>query len=171
MKTNVPNFEMVGYRFFNLRIDEGKFHDPKGEKGLIEFSIGASDPKVSETQYQNRKVIELAVTVKALQQGGADESFLHAECIAGFLGQDKSHDGDVEHFSQCATYYVRSLYWLIRQRLASLLTMTRFRQLRLPADLDLIEVDSPKRSSSSGKKTKNIANVKKPRKAIKNIRT
>lgn len=157
---------MVGYRFANLRIDESPFLAHKTEKGVIEFSIASSDAKVSESLYKDRRVIELGVQVKALNQGGSDESFLVAECIAGFVGQDESLDGDVERFSHCEAFYVRSLYWLIRQRLASLLTMTRFRQVRLPSDFDGFETKSSARNTSA-KSSKRRTPARKNRKGVR----
>jgi hypothetical protein len=147
MNTNGSSFELVGYRFSKLVVNEENFIVEKVGDKVLSIVIASADPKVSHFKYKKRPVIELTVIVSAkVSEPGEDErednaatgpeDFISAHCIAGFVGREESHDGDLVKFAECSAHYVRSTYWLVRQRLASFLTMTTFRTVQLPWDLD-----------------------------------
>jgi hypothetical protein len=132
----VNQWELVGYRFVRLLIDEGAVSERSGEIELavqVRFSsMGARELKSGQT------VHELFVQVVVERGGGesAAEELIDAKVVAGFV--HRSMDGDVDvPFHDVLPQAVRSIYWLARQRVHSLLSLTKLRTLPIDWDLDL----------------------------------
>lgn len=142
MISNSNPYVMLGYRFPRLAIDESPIEQSKGADGdsnaVLKFEVTPIEPYVATERSNNRAIIEAGVLVELRlgDDSSASPHVLLAKCIAGFVGKDQKDDGNVELFLANCGEYARPLYWLARQRLTSLLTMTRMASLKLPADVD-----------------------------------
>lgn len=142
MSVSLKQFELVGYRFRNLTIDETLFDSDSGTV-KIAVAVASGEPQLSAQKMKGRPVIELSISVGVnLVDESAEAStsakqaqFIKAECTAGFVGTDLKDDGQISLFGECKDQVARSMYWLVRQRIVSLLTMTKFRAVQLPWDV------------------------------------
>lgn len=131
-------FRTVGYRFARLLVDESPVAAATENEVRLEISVTAETPRVAERDYKSRKVIEVAVKVivDVTDQHTIPETqsreVVHALCLAGFVGLEEKNDGVLEVFEAETDAVIRSLYWLTRQRIQSLLTATSLRHLTLP---------------------------------------
>jgi hypothetical protein len=139
-------FKLVGYRFSRLFIDEeavDKFKK-KGASAKLVVSFEGDDPEIAQSKWHDRAVIELRIKLGLGVGKGGEAMLFEVKCIAGFVGRRIADDGNIEQFRDGAQEFARSLYWLSRQRIVSLMTMTRFRSIVLPWDVpDEADEDRP----------------------------
>lgn len=148
MTDAVPIFQLAGYRFARLIVDEEPENATEGPKVELNVMASADDPSVSEMKFNGRHVIELGLKVDVevspetpLKREISSRTLIAVHCIAGFVGTDKKYDGDLEAFAKYAPVFARSVYWLARQRVTSLLSMTKLRNTMLP--MDFLARDEP----------------------------
>jgi hypothetical protein len=134
-------FELVGYRFTKLIVDEEPLKDIKGEIDLtIEVKAGYKDRDITQktnvSQIEELQIEMVITPINKLSPSAGLLPVIHAIVIGGFKSQEVLNAKDQQDkFRSIADYYVRGLYWLARQRVTSLLTMTKLRAL--PIDWDI----------------------------------
>lgn len=150
------DFMMVGARFSRIQIDETAFFSTATEG--YNMAIGVHAPKVSDHQFGDRSVIEITVAARVVpedESAGAKlaSEVLLLECVAGFVGDHAEYDGDLERFAPLSSFYSRAVYWMLRERLQSILSVTLFRHGEdLPWDLDRETIVGIERLPSKAKK-------------------
>ena len=160
-------FRLVGYRFSRLVLDESPVERAKQESVALQISTTADEPTISVLKFGARKVIELSVSVKVriAEQSKAKRELksldiVCARAIAGFVGRDKADDGNLEAFHADTKDYARSVYWLLRQRVQSLTSLTLLRELVFPLEPSDIINDggveaTPRKKISTAKRVRN----------------
>lgn len=166
------SFLMVGARFSRLTVDERKISGTEGEHEIA-VSIEGRDPTISSHRYADRPVIEQVVSASAVVKGdddGADGAHLFfIECTAGFVGTEEKFDGDLKLFKAAEAQFARALYWLVRERIQSVFSVTMLRAHRqLPWDLLEKQVPAPSHDKPTVKKVaaKKAAAKKSPPKSV-----
>lgn len=150
------DFMMVGARFSRIQIDETAFFSAAAEG--YNMAIGVHAPKVSDQKFGDRSVIEVTVAARVVPEAeDADaklaSEMLLLECVAGFVGDATEYDGDLERFAALSSFYSRAVYWMLRERLQSILSVTLFRHGDdLPWDLDRSTIAGIERLPSKAKK-------------------
>ncbi|MCV0219786.1 hypothetical protein [Stenotrophomonas sp. Ps181] len=134
------DFSMVGARFSRIFIDEQAFVGAQGTSFNMEISVQAA--RVSEHKFDDRSVIEMGVQARAVgvdddgNPAQLDEVFI-MECVAGFVGSSPDLDGDLDRFAQSSPFFGRAIYWMLRERMQSVVSVTLLRHANdLPWDLD-----------------------------------
>jgi hypothetical protein len=150
------SFLMVGARFSRITVDERKVSGDEGEYEL-KVSIEGHEPEVSKHTYAGRSVIEQVVSASAIVKGegeGPDAPYVFfVECTAGFVGIEEKFDGDLAVFKEAETHFARALYWLVRERIQSVFSVTMLRTHRkLPWDLLAEQVGAQQKSKVAAKK-------------------
>jgi hypothetical protein len=136
-------FALVGYRFARFLVDEAPVNAGSADTQVpLNIEVARSSGEVSNKTYNGRKVIEVEVELKvtpkprdADEAGAQQEPVIAVTCVAEFVGVSTTNDGNLELFHAESDTYSRSVYWLMRQRVSSLLSMTRLARVRLPFDL------------------------------------
>ncbi len=156
-----PNdFMLVGARFSRIIIDEHALFSAETDEFSMEIRVQKA--KISDQTFGDRTVIELVVGARAVGVSGdehpalADDVFV-LECVGGFVGSDPAYDGDLKQFDASAPFFRRALYWMLRERMQSIASVTLLRQTDdLPWDLDtaVASLDAGKALSSKKKTTK-----------------
>jgi hypothetical protein len=161
------SFLMVGARFSRITVDERKVSGDESDYELA-VTIEGRDPVVSKHTYAGRPVIEQVVSASAIVKGDAEgpdtPHVFFVECTAGFVGRNESFDGNLAVFKEAEAHFSRALYWLVRERIQSVFSVTMLRAHRkLPWDLlaDPIR-PSRKKKAVTKKLTSDRAAVKKP---------
>jgi len=150
------DFTMVGARFSRIQIDETAFFNAPTDG--FSMAIGVHLPKVSDQKFGDRSVIEVTVTARVVPDDQAADvklanEMLLLECVAGFVGDRTQYDGDLERFAALSPFYCRSVYWMLRERLQSILSVTLFRHGEdLPWDLDKETIEGLERIPSKPSK-------------------
>lgn len=136
MPTSVRDYVMVGARFSKLIVDEGSSL-LRGDQHLsVEFL--RSKPSLSAQRFGDRPVVELKVSVVATTAANDDavlDKIFHVECTAGFVGLNERLDGDLESFAFCVDEFSRYVYWMLRERLDSVFSVTSLKGTHLPWDM------------------------------------
>lgn len=130
-------FRLVGARFSRICVNEHALGG-NGDKNF-RVTIESRDAVISQHTYSDRKVIEKVVCASAfpkeVDEGPVDEIFT-LECTAGFVGAEESLDGDLQAFKKSDEAYGRAIYWLVRERIESIFSVTMLRSSRnLPWDM------------------------------------
>jgi hypothetical protein len=148
MENTMPStaaFKLIGYRFNRLFIDESAVQKQKaaGSAKLV-ISFEGEDPVIADSKWNDRTVIELGIKLGLGVPKDKEAMLFEVKCVAGFVGRRIVDDGNIDKFGDAAQEFARSLYWLSRQRIVSLMTMTRFRSVVLPWDVpDEADEDYP----------------------------
>lgn len=133
MSESAYQFVLVGTRFTRLLVDESSIGAP--EEGEFEARINRRIPVVSEHKYNERPVIEVAVSIE-IKDTSNDKVIVHIECTGGFIGASTDLDGNLDAFKECREFFARALFWIVRSRLQTLSASTRINTAPLPWDYD-----------------------------------
>lgn len=155
------NFRMVGARFSRIAIDEHAFIESEADGFNME--IGVEAPKISDQKFGERSVIEVVVGARAV---GVNDDGSPAvtgdvfvlQCVGGFVGASPEFDGNLDEFKSSAGVFSRALYWMLRERMQSIASVTILRQTDdLPWDLDesFTSVTTEKASKPKKRSVKN----------------
>lgn len=154
------SFLMVGARFSRITVDERKVSGTAG-KYEIAVSIEGHEPTLSSHTYGDRPVIEQVVSASAVVKGDEQSPdaphVFYVECTAGFVGVEKASDGNLALFKAAEAQFARALYWLVRERIQSVFSVTMLRAHRqLPWDLleNQIAPSTPSKKSATKKAVK-----------------
>ncbi|WP_093534237.1 hypothetical protein PWP89_13115 [Stenotrophomonas rhizophila] len=134
------DFRMVGARFSRIAIDEHAFIESDADGFSME--IGVEAPKLSDQKYADRSVIEVVVGARAVgvnDDGSpvAPGDVFVLQCVGGFVGASPELDGNLDAFKPSAGVFSRALYWMLRERMQSIASVTILRHTDdLPWDLD-----------------------------------
>lgn len=133
------SFLMVGARFSRIAVDERKVGGAEGSYEIA-VSIEGRDPTISAHTFGDRPVIEQVVSASAVVKGEEEvpdaSHVFFIECTAGFVGTEETFDGDLSLFKAAEAQFARALYWLVRERIQSVFSVTMLRTHRqLPWDL------------------------------------
>lgn len=157
------DFSMVGARFSRIFIDEQAFIGAAADSFNMEISVQIA--RVSDHKYAERSVIEMGVRARAVgvnddgSPAQLDEVFV-LECVAGFIGSSPELDGDLDRFNESSQFFGRAIYWMLRERMQSVVSVTLLRQTDdLPWDLD--EADARKAASGESKPKKKASRKEK----------
>ena len=153
----VTDFILVGARFSKILIDEDCLLDGKSEYNV---TIEGGAPTVSSHKYDERPVIELKVSMSAKSEDAVKlNNVFRVECTAGFVSRDGAHDGDLEMFGASKDFFMRAVYWMLRERVDSIFAVTMLRTAQpIPWDLvtslpEVIDTDNRPKSTRSRKKS------------------
>lgn len=136
--SSFDRFMLVGARFSRITVDETEFTKGKANVELV-VSIEGPDAAISKHTYNKRPVIELVVRAHALVKGSSEtpdsDDVFRIECTAGFVAVDPKDDGDLDLFKTAEPQFARAVYWLVRERIQSVFSVTMLRaQTKLPWD-------------------------------------
>lgn len=136
-KINTESFELVAYRFSKLLIDERPLDEISDDEVALEFVVNTEKLGVRERLSTGKDIYEVMVQINMFH--AKDElrasPLVSATIIGGFKDKDEDSNLGLEQFNEVADGYVRPLYWLARQRVSSMLTMTRLRSMPISWDL------------------------------------
>jgi hypothetical protein len=141
MSERLDRFILVGARFSRFAVNESAAI--ADSKGLV-VTFKRAEPELSDSLYDDRHVIEIKILVEAVSAhdetsevvADSTNTVIQAEIAAGFVGKDATSDGDLEAFGACQDDYYRFTYWMLRERLTSVLAVTMLRSTFLPWDLN-----------------------------------
>lgn len=132
------SFVLVGARFAKISVDESKVL--VGDDVKLSVTVECHAPEISPHKYKGRPVIEHVVSAYSVVDDELSEieteHVFHVKCVAGFVGVDESHDGDLAFFKKAEATFARAIFWLVRERVQSVFSVTMLRsQDTLPWDL------------------------------------
>jgi len=167
MARDVDDFVLVGARFGKVIFDEQNLNTKR-----LEIMVRKGEPAISQHKYGDRSVIELSMTIIATQHLPATKQLakvpkeiLEVGITAGFVSKQGDLDGDIAAFSEVKEGYFRYIYWMLRERLTSIFSVTSLRVMNVPWELLAITKHSEPalEEASKGRTVKKVA--KKPTKA------
>lgn len=158
-------FTIVGTRFTRVFLDEAPLstplHDRVNDAFTAQLEIERINPSISYSDYRERKVMELGVSISAditweSEKGSKEprkERAFEVRFVCGFIGKDKKYDGDLEALAQVQDELMRLVYLSKRDQVAALLEDTWFGTFALPTDLDFSAEVDKNASKKAAKKT------------------